>query len=187
MTQNNPQNFDAPINPDTLPDPEDITVDDVGEAPPRPDKAEAKTQRFGGTEKQIRGALTFYKITAWATGIFLLLLVIEMILKYGFGLELFAGGTLMDGTENVLSLQHPEATIGAVNISLLILIIHGWMYVVYLIACFRLWSLMRWSGMTLLAMAGGGVVPFLSFIVESKVGQRAKQEVLANPEGLRRY
>ena len=59
-----------------------------------------------------------------------------------------------------------ESTGQGVNISLLILMIHGWFYVVYLLACFRVWSLMRWPFGRLLLLAGGGVVPFLSFFME---------------------
>ena len=61
------------------------------------------------------------------------------------------------------------------------------MYVVYLLACFRLWSLMRWSPVRLLAMAGGGVVPFLSFIVERKIHRSTAQELASFPKAARRY
>ncbi|MFD8237503.1 hypothetical protein ACFV20_37265, partial [Streptomyces sp. NPDC059696] len=47
--------------------------------PPRPKK---KKRRFGGTHAQIRTALAFYKVSSWVTGIFLLLLVAEMVMKY---------------------------------------------------------------------------------------------------------
>lgn len=73
------------------------------------------------------------------------------------------------------------------NISLLILIVHGWLYVLYLLGCFRLWSMMRWGGVRLLAMAGGGVVPFLSFIVEKRVNRNVEEELAAHPEGVLRY
>ena len=54
-----------------------------------------------------------------------------------------------------------------VNLSTGILIVHGWFYVVYLFADFRLWSLMRWSFTRFLLIALGGVIPFLSFFVEA--------------------
>ena len=76
---------------------------------------------------------------------------------------------------------------GGVNLSLAILIAHGWMYVVYLLACFRLWSLMRWTPGRLLAMAGGGVVPFLSFVVERKVSGQVREELAQFPDAARRY
>lgn len=174
-----------PVDPSTLPDPEDITEDDLGQAPPRPEAQ--KKRRFGGTHRQIRGAQKLYKFTAWLTGIFLLLLVLQMIVKYGFGYELFAGGTAEDGTEFIVGLYHQDAVLEGVNISLIILIVHGWLYVAYLLGCFRLWAMMRWGGLRLLSMAGGGVVPFLSFVVEKRVNREVERELAAHPEATMRY
>ncbi|MEW1979619.1 DUF3817 domain-containing protein [Citricoccus sp. NPDC079358] len=174
-----------PVDPNTLPDPEDITEADLPAPPPRPEKSAPR--RFAGTDQQIKSALTMYKVCAWITGIMLLLLVFEMIFKYGYGTELYAGGTLADGAANTLSLQPEDSVTGGLNLSIAVLIAHGWLYVVYLVAAFRLWSLMRWNGMRLLAIAGGGVVPFLSFIVEKRVHRETLQELADHPEALRRY
>lgn len=174
-----------PVDPATLPDPEDITEADLPTAPPRPEGK--KQRRFGGTHRQIRSAQKLYKFTSWLTGIFLLLLVVQMIVKYGFGYEMFAGGTTEDGTEFIVGLYHRDAVVEGINISLLVLIVHGWLYVLYLLGCFRLWSMMRWGGVRLLAMAGGGVVPFLSFIVEKKVNTQVNDELAAHPEAVLRY
>ena len=57
-----------------------------------------KPRKFGGTPKQIRAAANFYKVFAYITGVMLLLLVLEMIFKHFWFLELFVGGTLVDGT-----------------------------------------------------------------------------------------
>jgi integral membrane protein len=111
---------------------------------------------------RIRSALSFYRITAYVTGVLLLLLTIEMLLKYLGGVEIELAGPF-----GFLALV-PEGTATAVNLSTGILIVHGWFYVVYLIADFRLWSLMRWRLGRLLVLAAGGVVPFLSFIVEHR-------------------
>ncbi|HIW47502.1 MAG TPA: DUF3817 domain-containing protein [Candidatus Yaniella excrementigallinarum] len=174
-----------PVDPSTLPDPEDITEADLGQAPPRP---EAKNKRrFGGTYRQIHSAQRLYKFTAWLTGIFLLLLVLQMIIKYGFGYEMFAAGTAEDGTEFIVGFYNREAVLDGVNISLLVLIVHGWLYVAYLLGCFRLWSMMRWGGMRLLAMAGGGVVPFLSFFVERRVNHQTDRELAEYPDAVLRY
>ena len=174
-----------PVDPTTLPDPEDITEADLGQAPPRPEST--KKRRFGGTHRQIRSGMGLYKFTSWLTGIFLLLLVLQIIVKYGFQRELFAGGMTEDGNGFVLGLCHEQAVLDGINISLLVLIVHGWLYVLYLLAGFRLWSMMRWGGVRLLAMAGGGVVPFLSFFVEKKVNHQAEAELAAHPEGVLRY
>lgn len=161
-----------------------------------PDNVRAKAaalqprRRFGGTESQIRGALTFYKICAWVSGAFLLLLVAEMITRYGLGYDLIAGGMDKTTGETVaLGWQNLELEnlAGGVNISTWILIIHGWFYVVYLLACLRIWSLMRWPFPQLIVMALGGVVPFLSFIVERKIHRSTEAELEANPKAAKRY
>jgi integral membrane protein len=52
--------------------------------------------------------------------------------------------------------------------------VHGWLYVLYLYACFRVWTETRWSFFRFLVMAAGGVVPFLSFFTENYYGRLAK-------------
>ena len=148
---------------------------------------------------KIRGALTFYQVASIITGVMLLLLLTEMILKYTpIQLELFAGGDggflwfapviASDGCQ-WYSLFMPggagcELTSvgesgGGVNISLLILVAHGWFYVVYLFACFRLWSLMRWPFLRFILLALGGVVPLLSFFMEARVSREVKKYLAA--------
>ncbi|MFI7481791.1 DUF3817 domain-containing protein [Kocuria sp. M1R5S2] len=162
-------------------------------APGRPTGPAAALQprrRFGGTEAQIRGALTFYMVCAWISGTFLLLLVAEMITRYGFGFDLVAGGTdKATGRTVALGWQDLELEnlAGGVNISTWILIVHGWFYVVYLVSCFRIWTLMRWPFPQLVVMALGGVVPFLSFVVERKIHASTTAELRANPRAAKRY
>jgi hypothetical protein len=122
----------------------------------------------------IRGALKFYQIASIITGVMLLLLVTEMVLKYTpIRLELFLGGSggflwFADVVEGPKGLQ---STGDGVNLSLSILIVHGWFYVVYLFACFRMWSLMRWRFPRFILLALGGVIPLLSFIMETRVAR----------------
>ncbi|MHB1171971.1 MAG: DUF3817 domain-containing protein [Lacisediminihabitans sp.] len=121
---------------------------------------------------QIRGALKFYRVSAYVTGTLLLLLVLEMILKYTpIQREIELGGP-----HGFLALV-PDKTVTAVNLSTGILIAHGWLYVVYLFSDFRVWSLMRWPFSRFIQIALGGVVPFLSFIVEHFITRRANQEL----------
>ncbi len=102
----------------------------------------------------------------------LLLLVAEMILKYTpLQLEIELGGP-----NGFLALV-PDKTVTAVNLSTGILIAHGWLYVLYLFSDFHLWSLLRWPFSRFIAIALGGVVPFLSFIVEHFMSRRALQEI----------
>lgn len=149
-----------------------------------------KKRRFGGTEQQIRSALGFYKVLAYTTGVMLLLVVVEMIAKYGFGADIVAGGTSAANGETIalgFNKVTEQTITGGFNLSTAVLIVHGWMYVVYLIADFRLWSLMRWSFGRFILIALGGVVPFLSFIVEKKMHRQVEAELAAHPEAFVRY
>ncbi|EMY35455.1 hypothetical protein D477_004032 [Arthrobacter crystallopoietes BAB-32] len=157
----------------------------TGQRPARPAK-----RRFGGTHAQIRSALKFYKATSWITGVMLLLLCLEMILRYGFNLFLFAGTTnTLTGEPLAFGLAQAEPSVmeGGVNLSIAVLIAHGWLYVLYLIADFRLWSLMRWPFTRFILIALGGVIPFLSVILEKKVHREVEQDLAAHPEAAKRY
>ena len=121
---------------------------------------------------RIPGVLRFYRVSAYVTGILLLLLVIEVFLKYTpIQREMELGGP------NGFIAFVPDGTVRAVNLSTGILIAHGWLYVVYLVADFRLWSIMRWPFTRFIAIALGGVIPFLSFIVEHFITRRARLEL----------
>ena len=112
---------------------------------------------------KIPGALRFYKVASIITGVLLLLLCAEMLIKYAFGHELELGGAY-----GFLALV-PSGTATAVNLSTGILIAHGWFYVLYLFSDFRLWSLMRWPFSRFVLIALGGVIPTLSFFVEVRI------------------
>jgi integral membrane protein len=120
---------------------------------------------------KIRGALRLYQVCAYVTGIMLLLLCAEMILKYGMGYQLFAFGN--HGVFAFVPVNDPVAPTG-VDLSTGILIAHGWLYVLYLFSDFRLWSLMRWNFARFVAIALGGVIPFLSFFVEARISKQVK-------------
>jgi integral membrane protein len=126
---------------------------------------------------RIRSALRLYRVTSIVTGVFLLLLVLMMATRYG---PLAWGGIGLDielnGPEGFLALT-PKEMISGINISTIILILHGWFYVVYLYSDFRLWSLMRWTFPKFILIALGGVIPFLSFIVERRVHRQTVAEI----------
>jgi Domain of unknown function (DUF3817) len=126
----------------------------------------------------IRSALKIYKVCSYITGTFLLLLVVEMVLKYVFLYEVELGGP--GGIVTLVNFYPSLGTspgLTGVNLSIGILIIHGWFYVVYLLADFTLWSRMRWPFAMFILIALGGVVPFLSFIAEHFVAKRARREL----------
>lgn len=104
-----------------------------------------------------RAAFARYRIMSFITGTFLLLLCVEMLLKY------------------VLQVNGPhQAVLGD-----WIAIVHGWIYVVYAVTCLQVWSKARWGLGGLAVMIAGGVIPVMSFIVEAKaahwnVGRRPR-------------
>lgn len=161
-------------DPTTLPAPED-------------DPMPTRKRTFAGTRQQIKAAAAFYKVASYITGVMLLLLVVEMVLKYAFNLVAYAGGTTLSGGANVFTLVQEGQVVGGFNVSIAVLIAHGWLYVVYLLAVFILWSRMRWSLGQFIAIALGGVVPFLSFIMEAKVHRQVQADLAQNPEAIRRY
>lgn len=92
------------------------------------------------------GALGRYRVMAWVTGVMLLVLVVEMVLKY--------------------VVQAPDDVVRWLE---WVPFAHGWVYVLYLVTVVDVWSTMRWSFGRLAAMILAGVVPVLSFVVERRV------------------
>ncbi|NKX51802.1 DUF3817 domain-containing protein, partial [Arthrobacter deserti] len=86
-----------------------------------------------------------------------------------------------------LAQAEPAAVDGGVNLSIAVLIAHGWLYVLYLLADFRLWSLMRWPFTQFILIALGGVIPFLSMILERRVHRRVDEDLASHPEAAKRY
>lgn len=122
---------------------------------------------------RIRLVLTLYRVSAIVTGTFLLLLVVMMVARYGFGVDIewsSAYGFQFTPRELI-----EEA--GTTNVSLIILTTHGWLYVVYLAFDFLLWRFTRWSFGRFLFIALGGIIPLLSFFFEFRVPTWVRQEL----------
>jgi len=116
---------------------------------------------------KIRRTIAVYKVSSIITGTFLLLLVLMMVLRYGLGVDIELGGPF-----GLLALT-PKELITGVNLSTAILIVHGWLYVLYLGTDFVLWRSIRWSFGKFLFIALGGVIPLLSFFLERRVPREA--------------
>jgi integral membrane protein len=128
---------------------------------------------------QIRKVLKFYRVSSYITGVFLLLLMITWGIRrlpfLGYDLWLLGpNGFLTLESYGVAGEGLPTT---GLNLTVWILIIHGWLYVVYLIADFRVWTLMRWPVTRFLFIALGGIVPFLSFYTEAKFARLANEEL----------
>ena len=102
-----------------------------------------------------RSRLTFFKVMAFVVGVGLLVLVVEMVLSYGFG---------MKGTDNPLS-WWPQP--------------HGFIYMVYLVATALLGFKVGWSILKIVGVMLAGCVPFLSFWVERRVAREVEHGLAA--------
>lgn len=123
----------------------------------------------------IRRVLAVYKVSSVLTGTFLLGLVVMMVTRYGFGLDIEFGGAT-----GGLTLTDPDAITG-INVSILLLAVHGWLYVLYLACDFLLWRLLRWPFWKFVWIAMGGIVPLLSFFFERQV-PRQVEAIIADLE-----
>lgn len=122
---------------------------------------------------RIRRTVAVYKVSSIITGTFLLLLVLMMVTRYGFGVDIE-----LLGPYGFLALT-PKDLIAGINLSTVILIVHGWLYVVYLGLDFILWRLLRWSFTRFLFIALGGIIPGLSFYFERRVPRDVEAEIAA--------
>lgn len=103
-------------------------------------------------ESPVSGTLNRYRVMAFVTGSFLLLLTAVTLVKYiglAFGWE----------HEGFLSLA---TAIG---------IVHGWIFIVYVATCAFLWMRMKWAFGRLATMVLGGVVPGMSFVMERRISR----------------
>lgn len=92
--------------------------------------------------------LTAYRVLAYTTGVVLLLLCVEMIAKYGLG---------VDGLEWVA-------------------IVHGWVYMAYFMVTMYLGIRLRWTWQRLVPVLLAGTIPLMSFVAERKVVARVRAE-----------
>lgn len=103
----------------------------------------------------VRPRLTFFTVMAFIVGVGLLVLVVEMVLSYGFG---------MKGDDNPLS-WWPQP--------------HGFVYMVYLVATALLGFKVGWSLPRMVLVMLAGCVPFLSFWVERRVAREVEAGLAA--------
>lgn len=93
---------------------------------------------------KIRSALTRYRVLAWITGVWLLVLTVEMVYKY----------LILESSSDA-----PEwfTYIGQA---------HGVFYIIYLFMTLDLAIKARWQASRTLLTALAGTIPFLSFLFE---------------------
>jgi integral membrane protein len=98
----------------------------------------------------VRGALARYRLMAYIVGVGLLALCFSMIMEYGFDEAQYT------------------SVVGPV---------HGFLYVVYLLAAVDLAIKARWSMKGTVLVMLSGVVPFVSFIAERAVSRKVRAGV----------
>nr|WP_227985398.1 DUF3817 domain-containing protein [Nocardia spumae] len=104
----------------------------------------------------MRSALTRYRVLAYITGIWLLLLCAEMVYKY----------LLLDDSSTA---PHWLFYVGQ---------IHGIFYMLYLVFTIDLGIKTRWKPLTLVITALAGTIPFLSFVCEHYRTRQVRAEFL---------
>ncbi|MFM1956914.1 MAG: hypothetical protein RLZ41_313 [Actinomycetota bacterium] len=132
-------------------------------------------------ESTLRGALKYFKVTSYITGIFLVLIMILWGIRLSIQADLWLAGP--DGflylayysvDANDIKVGLPDT---GLDLTVISLIVHGWLYVAYLLGDFRMWTLYRWNFFRFLVIALGGIVPLLSFFTERHFSKIAEQDI----------
>lgn len=105
----------------------------------------------------MRKLFTAYRVLALVVGLLLLALTLGMVLKYG----LAEGGDLQ---------------VFGDELTAVVALVHGWVYVVYVVVAFLLSRRAGWSLQFLVLMLLAGLVPVLIFWVEHNVAVRLRAE-----------
>ncbi|MCV7344376.1 MULTISPECIES: DUF3817 domain-containing protein [Mycobacteriaceae] len=103
-----------------------------------PESPEAHTPT-GVPNETIRKALLGYRVLAWTTGIWLIALCYEIVLRY------------------VVKVDNPPTWIG---------VVHGWVYFIYLLFTANLAVKVRWPIAKTIGVLLAGTIPLLGIIVE---------------------
>ncbi|MGV9353421.1 DUF3817 domain-containing protein [Streptomyces misionensis] len=100
-----------------------------------------------------KSVLTRYRVMAYTTGVLLVLLCLSMIAKYGLDIS------------------------GAADMTRVVAIAHGWLYVVYLVFAFDLGSKAKWPVGKQLWVLLAGTIPTAAFFVERKISRELDGKV----------
>ena len=103
-----------------------------------PETPDAQARPTTPVEK-IRTALLGYRVMAWTTGIWLIALCYEIIMRY------------------VVKVENPPTWIG---------VVHGWVYFIYLLFTANLAVKVRWPIGKTIGVLLAGTIPLLGIIVE---------------------
>lgn len=118
----------------------------------------------------LQSALTRYRVLAYATGVFLILLTIHVLLQWyqsssediayaaaeGLGRWIPGGDTWIPAT-------------------------HGWLYLIYVISAVDLWLRTRLNAVRMLLVVLAGTVPLMSFVAERWVTGTVRPMIATAP------
>jgi integral membrane protein len=108
---------------------------------------------------------------AYATGVFLLLLTLQVVLQ----VAQWSGGDIPYARAEGLSRWVPGA-------DAVVPIVHGWLYLAYVIVTVDLWFRTRLPVARTVLVVLAGTVPFMSFVAERWVSARVRPR-LADADG----
>jgi len=117
-----------------------------------------------------RSALTRYRVLAWATGVFLLLLTLHVVLQV---VQWRQDGGPYSAAEGLGAwLPGADAWVP---------ITHGYLYLVYVVVAVDLWFRTRLPLLPMVGVVLAGTVPFMSFVAERWVTHRLTPAASASP------
>lgn len=132
---------------------------------------------------RLRLVLKLFRVSAIVTGMFLLFLVVMMVARYIYHVDISWASAYGFGFTPREIIDEPGS--GLTNVSTVILTTHGWLYVVYMAFNFLLWRFGRWSFARFLFIALGGIIPLLSFFFEFRVPRWVREAIaLVEPASL---
>ena len=111
---------------------------------PRTTPTSPDSPRATPSAESLRARLLAFRVMAYVTGVFLLLLVTSMVLEYGFGNDSLSWSAYA----------------------------HGWLYMVYLVTVLLLGTATGWKPGRMVLVMLAGTVPLMSFVAERKVTRK---------------
>jgi len=120
----------------------------------------------GNRASSLQSALLRYRVLAYATGVFLLLLTLHIIMQ---------GFQMQDTGESWFSNEGMSAVVPGSGH--LIPMVHGWLYLIYVIVAVDLWMRTRLPVLGTVLVVLAGTIPAMSFVAERWVTRRVQPMV----------
>ena len=106
----------------------------------------------------LRSALTRYRVLAWVTGVFLLLLTLHVLVQWR-----------QSATEGLAFGDAPGLGRWVPGAQHWVPMVHGYLYLVYVIVAVDLWFRTRLPAGRMVLVVLAGTIPFMSFVAERSV------------------